>query len=361
MSCRMEKKLNNTMFKYFIKKNYFLSPEIAHYYNNKNKDLILSEANKFYLFINKKEYIFSIKLKWYLFFFLKFRILRRLLRLDKSNVILNYYKNGVVILYQNFIYFYDLKKKKLKIIYPLKNCRNVLHDSIAVTKKGIFFGEYGSNQKRNEIPVWASFDDGRNWRIIYNFSGNTFRHIHGIYDDPFDNNLWITTGDLNNECYLFKVPKKNFNNIIKYGDGSQKWRAVSLMFKKKYIIWGMDSPLQNSHLQIFNRSTCKLKKGRAFPGPVWYSKVFFDHSAILQTSVEIGSGVKTCYSYLFYSKNLINWKKIYKFKKDFFPKKLFKFGVINFSAGKQSCNDFLLSAEGLKKVDGKVLSGRILY
>lgn len=349
------------MFEYFIKKKYKLNPEIAHYYNSENKDIILSQCNRFYLYLNKKEYFFLIKQKWYLVFFSKFRILRRLLRLDKSNVILNYKKNGVVILYQQYIYFYDLKKRKLRIISKLKNCRNVLHNSVAVTKEGIFFGEYGSNKKRGQIPIWFSSNDGRNWRVIYNFSGNTIRHIHGIYDDTFYNNLWITTGDLNNECYLFKIPKKNFNHVIKYGDGSQKWRAVSLMFKKKYIIWGMDSPLQNSKLQIFIRRTCKLKAGQLFPGPVWYSKVFYDHSAVLQTSVEIGPGVKTPYSYLFYSKNLINWKKIYRFKKDFFPKKLFKFGVINFSEGKQSYKNFLLSAEGLKKVDGKVFFGKITF
>ena len=207
--------------------------------------------------------------------------------------------------------------------------------------------------------MWASFNDGRNWKIIYNFPSKSIKHIHGIYNDPFENNLWITTGDSNGECYLFKVPNKKFSNIIQYGDGTQKWRAVSLLFKKNYIIWGMDSPLQSSNLQIFNRKTNKLKKGCSFPGPVWYSKTFSDKSAILQTSVEIGDGVKSNYSSLFYSKDLISWSEICKFKKDIFPKKLFKFGVIAFSDGMQTSKDFLFSAEGLEKIDGKVFSGNI--
>ena len=347
------------MFKYFSKFNPYLKPEICHFYESFNQNIILSRSNKFYLNINKNEFVFTIPLQWYFFIFSKFRILRRLFRLDKSNVVLNSKKNGVVIIYQKYIYFYCLKKKKLNIASKLKNHRNVLHNSIAVSKNGIFFGEYGPNRYKTKVPVWASFNDGRNWKIIYNFPSKSIKHIHGIYNDPFENNLWITTGDSNGECYLFKVPNKKFSNIIQYGDGTQKWRAVSLLFKKNYIIWGMDSPLQSSNLQIFNRKTNKLKKGCSFPGPVWYSKTFSDKSAILQTSVEIGDGVKSNYSSLFYSKDLISWSEICKFKKDIFPKKLYKFGVIAFSDVMQTSKDFLFSAEGLEKIDGKVFSGNI--
>jgi hypothetical protein len=96
-----------------------------------------------------------------------------------------------------------------------------------------------------------------------------------------------------------------------------------------------------------------------FPGPVWYSKTFLDQTGMLQTSVEIGKAVKSKYSSLFYSKNLINWREIYKFQKDMFPKKLFKFGVIAFSEGRQTSKDFMFSAEALKKIDGKVFIGKI--
>jgi hypothetical protein len=345
------------MFQFSLVKNHYLNPEVVHFYDSKKKSVILSQGNKFYIRYKKNEYFFRISTGW--FFFLQFRILRRLFRLDKSNVIFNYNKNGIIVIYQRYIYFYCLNKKKIKKISKLKNHRNVLHNSIAVTKKAIFFGEYGPNPNRQKVPVWASYDDGRNWKIIYNFPKNSIKHIHGIYNDKYKNDLWITVGDFKGECFLFRVVRKNFSKIYKYGDGSQKWRAVSLFFKKNYIIWGMDSPLQTSKLQIFNRKTKQIKSGRSFPGPVWYSKIFSDQSAILQTSVEIGGGVKSNYSILFYSKNLINWHKIAKFKKDILPMKLFKFGVINFSDGNQTPKDFMFSAEGLKNLDGKVFSAKI--
>jgi len=126
------------MLKYFLKKNNFLEPELAHFYCSKKNDIILSQCNKFYLYLNNIEYFFIINLKWYLIFFAEFRILRRLLRLDKSNVVLNFNKNGAIIIYQKYIYFYCLKEKKLNLVSKLKNHRNVLHNSIAVTKNGIF-------------------------------------------------------------------------------------------------------------------------------------------------------------------------------------------------------------------------------
>ena len=99
------------MFQFSLKKNDYLESEIVHYYDSNKKDVILSQCNKFYLNLNNKEYLFIINLKWYFIYFAKFRILRRLFRLDKCNVALNSKKNGVIILYQKYIYFYSLKKK----------------------------------------------------------------------------------------------------------------------------------------------------------------------------------------------------------------------------------------------------------
>ena len=46
-----------------------------------------------------------------------------------------------------------------------------------------------------------------------------------------------------------EVPKVDFSAIKTYGDGSQKWRTVSLMFKEDKICWIMDSPNEIAKLQ----------------------------------------------------------------------------------------------------------------
>jgi len=46
------------MFQFSLKKNDYLKPEIAHYYDSDKKDIILSQSNKFYLKINNVGYFF---------------------------------------------------------------------------------------------------------------------------------------------------------------------------------------------------------------------------------------------------------------------------------------------------------------
>ena len=98
------------MFEYYLKKNNYLEPEIVHFYDSDKKDIILSQSNKFYFYIDNKEYFFIIKIRWFSSFFSQFRILRRLFRLDKCNVVLNFERNGVIIIYQKFIYFKNQEK-----------------------------------------------------------------------------------------------------------------------------------------------------------------------------------------------------------------------------------------------------------
>ena len=137
------------------------------------------------------------------------------------------------------------------------------------------------------------------------------------------------------------------------------WRPVSINFTKEELIWGMDSNLETSFIINFNRSTKKIKKGMELPGPNWYSKMFNETENLMQTSVELGSGSKSNYANIFYSNDMKNWNSIAKFKKDFLPMKLFKFGVVAFAEGKQSSNNFVFFGEALKGIDGKIFRAKI--
>ena len=84
------------------------------------------------------------------------------------------------------------------------------------------------------------------------------------------------------------------------------------------------------------RDKTQLNKKREFDGPVWCSKHFQDGSAILQTTVEIGPGVKSNFSHLYFSEDLSEWKEVIRFRKDWFPMRYFKFGVVAFADGPQT-------------------------
>ena len=56
------------------------------------------------------------------------------------------------------------------------------------------------------------------------------------------------------------------------------------------------------------------------------------------------------------SEDLINWNKLYGFKKDSYPPRIFKFGSISFSYGNSKLENIFVSFEAIKKYDGKFLS-----
>tara|TARA_Y100001968_G_C19450434_1_gene768168 strand:+ start:1621 stop:2661 length:1041 start_codon:yes stop_codon:yes gene_type:complete len=327
--------------------------EIVHHWESKTETYIYSKANIFWGKINGNSFSIRVDISLKTYLSKKNRLLRRALRSDKSNAFFNFNRDGIVIIYFGKIYYYCLNSYMLRQVGATMNCRVALHSSIAVTSLGIFFGEYGSNNSRKEVPVFASYDDGRTWEIVYKFQKNTIKHIHGIFYDKFSNSLFIATGDFENECFLAQVKNLDFSHVELIGDGSQKFRSCYLFFTNESIIWGMDSQLETSYLQVYNRKTRKLEQGRSFPGPIWYAKSFTDGSAICQSTVEIGQGVKSQYANLFYSKDLINWNSIAKFKKDCLPMRYFKFGVIAFSEGVQTPSNFTMHAEGLVRIDGK--------
>ncbi len=145
----------------------------------------------------------------------------------------------------------------------------------------------------------------------------------------------------------------DFTTNEKIGDGSQKFRAVSIFFQKDTVHWIMDSPLEKSYHYVLDRNTNDVQKKSLFPGPVWYLKELSDGHFLAASSVEIGEGVLENNACLFVSKDLENWERVTQFEKDMFPMRYFKWGVIGFADGVQDSQYFAMHFEALKKVDGK--------
>jgi hypothetical protein len=331
-----------------------LPGEAVHYYNSSTKEILSNKGNIFSVELAGFRAVFKISLPWYLRPLALSRMFRRFLRLDMANMILNSARTGVVILYRGRIYFYDLARNELRQTGRLLQCRNVLYGGIGATRAGIYFGEYGANERRKAVPVWASRDDGQTWQIIHYFPAGSIKHIHGVYRDPFSDRLWIPTGDFAGECFLYSADP-DFRDVRRHGDGTQPWRSVSLLFSKDHIYWGMDSQLQSSQLCAFDRVTETLTQHQKFPGPVWYSKQLDDGWVVLQTTVESGPGVQDDSAHVFVSRDLLTWRSIGKFRKDPWPKRYFKFGVLAFADGPQTSKEFVLFGAALNDLDGRAV------
>ncbi len=283
----------------------------------------------------------------------QFRLSRRLFRLDKCNVF--YHAKNLVIIRQGEAYYYDYHQQDLTKTLTLRNCRNVMHQSINSTPEGyIYFGEYGANNERTTVPVYRSIDGGLSWKEIYTFPEKSIKHVHGCYYDEYTDKIWVCTGDFKDESWII-VANKDFSEIKKIGDGQQKYRTCSILFTKEKVHWLMDSPIEPSHHIIFDRKTETIEIGQKLMGPAWYTKKIDDTTYLATTTREIGPGVLDNNAHLYITKDLKKWESIKQFEKDHWTMKYFKFGIIGFADGKQSLDAVHIFLEAVKKYDGKSL------
>ena len=327
--------------------------EIIHVLDNDSGNYIESRAPDFYIRMDGKDYHLRLPLDVPRRLTAHWRMARRLLRTDKANAVFVDHGRAVVLLYMGAIYRWAPGQHEAVQVGTLRQCRNVLHQAVAVVDGAdIYFGEYGSNGGRAAVPVWASRDGGRSWNVVYEFPAGTIKHIHGVYADPFTDDLWVATGDFENECFLLRADR-GFERVERFGDGTQAWRTVALLFERERISWVMDSQLERSYLHHMDRATGALTRGQGFPGPVWYAKTLDDGVSLVQTTCEEGPGVQTNAAHLFASRDNDTWIEVARFEKDALPMHYFKSGIIGFADGRQTSRRFAMFGEALRGLEGR--------
>ena len=256
---------------------------------------------------------------------------------------------------------YSHVKQKAKPLFNIQgDC--VLHGSICEDEEGwTYFGEYFMNKARQPVRIWRISKDLLEWEIAYQSDSGMIRHVHGIYRDPFHENvMWVTVGDFTGECYLLRTDDR-FRHIERYGDGSQIWRAVNLFFTRDHVSWLTDSNLEPNHACRMTRKDGSLTIGQSIDSPAWYGCTLEGgkwHMAF--TTVERGPAVLTDTSSILVSQNAFRWQTVSGFKKDFLrPMQVFKYGVISCPSGDMQLESFYLSGEGLIGLDGKSIRARI--
>jgi hypothetical protein len=284
---------------------------------------------------------------------LNIRILKRFFRTDKCNVfLLNKEKDEYLLIRQGKVYL--VEKRKLTFLFRLKLCRNLMHIDLCRTPNGnLYFGEYGANLKRTRVPIYGSVDGGKSWNIVYWFKENTIKHIHCMKYDPYSNKIWTFTGDNEGECVIL-ISDEHFITNNTLGDGTQKYRACNVFFEKDKVVWMMDSPNEVASCVHYNRKTKEVTKVYDFIGPVWYSHELDNGYYICASSVEPGYSMEKQIAQVLVSKDLINWQVKVELKKDMWPIKYFKYGVVAFPIGKQQIRNVYMFGEALNDLEGIV-------
>ncbi len=101
----------------------------------------------------------------------------------------------------------------------------------------LYIGEYGPKKPGVSKNVWKRDSATGEWMIIFQAPLDSDAHIHRVAVNPYNQNLWITTGDT----------RKNRGGFIST-DGGTNWQkkldsqATAVAFTKNKIYWGEDEP-----------------------------------------------------------------------------------------------------------------------
>jgi len=165
--------------------------------------------------------------------------------------------------------------RKRKLLPPTSGPMGVLPTGVCYRDGSVFLGEYprdGSATPR----IRRSEDFGRSWETVGELS--EVRHVHGVQTDPYTDDLWITTGDEDSECYLMRLCDGELSIV---GGGSQRWRAVELVFTPSAVLWGVDCPyveskpiLRLDRSEIDSTTDADLETLHTVSSPVFYGRAF---------------------------------------------------------------------------------------
>jgi len=200
--------------------------------------------------------------------------------------------------------------------------------SLEEINQGFVFGEYRSNPERSEINVWQF---GVNKELDSIFKFKEIRHIHGIYKDPYTEQIWITTGDEDNEAAIY-CSNDNFKKVEKILYGSQQTRTIKLLFTETYVYFGSDAPHEVNYLYRMHRKSKKVEQLQQVGSSVFHACKVGDW-LFFSTAIEPSQVNTTKYSEVWASHNGVDWKCIYKFKKDRLPMRYFQYGQVFFPSG----------------------------
>ncbi len=257
--------------------------------------------------------------------------------------------NGdIFIVAKKIGYLIDGTDGKIKNTFTGYTGNKPAHQGVCVTPDGkIFFGEYSLNMNReNESCLYRSVDGGKTFEKIKVFKGGEVRHIHFVKYDPYDNCLWMGTGDEDRENLLLCSHDDGDTWEI-VGGGSQDWRAIGVCFNETSLVWGTDAgsvPDQN-HVIRMDRKTREIEIVSDAEGPCHGCASFSDGRVFISTGVEGGENEKDRYARLKeIKKDSID--EILKQKKNILPL-IVQYGVMRFPLGTENTDRLVFTTLGL--------------
>ena len=189
----------------------------------------------------------------------------------------------------------------------------------------VYWGEYFDNASRDEVHIFGSTDGGSTWNIAYTFPKGAIRHVHNIVHDPWQNCLWVLTGDYGDECRMLRATC-DFARIETVLQGRQQVRAVAAVPSESGLFFSTDTPLEKNFIYHLDRADhlsqltpitsssiygCRVGPGVFFSTMVEPSEVNQDQEVRIFGAPTNHSG---------------SWQALLSWQKDRWPMRFFQYG-----------------------------------
>lgn len=213
-------------------------------------------------------------------------------------------------------------EKEFRISHKVIRGTRPLHIT-ATPDRRLVWGEYFDNPQRNEVHIYDSTDHGATWNIAYTFPAGAVRHVHNIVYDPWENCLWVLTGDNGAECRILRA-SCDFRNVDVVLSGNQQARAVALVPTEDGLYFPSDTPLERNHIYCLDRSGNVSTLGDLESSSIYGCRA---GGAIFFSTMAEPSQVNSHANVNIYgSFDGTNWQKQLTWAKDRWPMGLFQYG-----------------------------------
>jgi hypothetical protein len=214
-------------------------------------------------------------------------------------------------------------ESEFRITHRITRGTRPLHIT-AVPNGPIYWGEYFDNPHRDEVHIYASTDSGATWSVAYTFPKGALRHVHNIVHDPWQNCLWILTGDYDDECRILRS-SIDFSKIEVILQGNQQARAVAVVVTEQGLYFSSDTPLEQNFIYHLSRQECLSRLTPISSSSIYgcraANRIFFS-TMVEPSEVNPDRHVRIYAS----DPSAKNWQPQLTWKKDPWPSRFFQYG-----------------------------------
>jgi hypothetical protein len=212
----------------------------------------------------------------------------------------------------------------------------------------IFWGEYFDNPERDEVYIYASSDRGATWSVAYTFPKGAVRHVHNIVYDPWENCLWILTGDNGPECRILRA-SCDLRNVDVVLSGNQQTRAVALVPAPDGVYFSSDTPFEINHVYRLDRRGNLNELADLGSSSIYGCRV--GEAVFFSTMVEPSQTNASREVCVHGSADGVRWQRLLAYRKDAWPMNLFQYGNAFVPDGRNTSGLLAVSTVAVEQAD----------